>query len=103
MNDSKEKRSNERCCQDVTVSILMNAYRKAYRMFWKDSDKTLWLFTENCHNEMIPVTDFCPQFLKMLSKLTSKCKFEGLFCFGGGKGGGEEEEEEENTLNEPEM
>lgn len=71
--------------------------------FEKDSDKTLWLFTENCHNEIIPVTDFCLQLLKKLSKLTSKYKFEGLFCFGGGKGEAEEEEEEENTLNEPEM
>lgn len=32
--------------------------------------------------------------------MTSKCKFEGLFCIGGGKGGGGGKE---NTLNEPEI
>lgn len=78
IHDFKEKKSNERCCQDVTVSILMRERPTA--QFKKDSHKTLRLLTENCQNKIISVTAFCSKLLlKRYLNWPPNVNLRGLF------------------------
>lgn len=75
---SRKKKSNERCCQDVTVSILMRERPTA--QFKKDSHKTLRLLTENCQNKIISVTAFCSKLLlKRYLNWPPNVNLRGLF------------------------
>lgn len=77
--------------------------------FEKGSNKTLWLDSENCCNEIIPVTADCyfGLFFLYYLKWPPNVNLRGFFfCFVfvlEEEKEEEDEEEEENTLNEPEI